>query len=53
MQGIFLKFYVNEHSEHRGILLFEWLLERAKKKRHSWWHGNARHSRIRTARKVA
>lgn len=31
MQGIFLKFYVNEHSEHRGILLFEWLLERAKK----------------------
>ena len=31
MQGIFLKFYVNEHSKHRGILLFEWLLERAKK----------------------
>lgn len=31
MQGIFLKFYVNEHSEHHGILLFEWLLERAKK----------------------
>jgi PII-like signaling protein len=30
MQGIFLKFYVNEHSKHRGILLFEWLLERAK-----------------------
>lgn len=31
MQGIFLKFYVSEHSEHRGILIFEWLLEQAKK----------------------
>jgi PII-like signaling protein len=31
MQGIFLKFYVNEYREHSGILLYEWLLERAKK----------------------
>ena len=31
MQGIFLKFYVSEHSKHRGILVFEWLLEHAKK----------------------
>jgi uncharacterized protein len=31
MEGIFLKFYVSEYREHKGILLFEWLLERAKK----------------------
>jgi PII-like signaling protein len=31
MQGTFLKFYVGEYREHHGILLFEWLLERAKK----------------------
>jgi uncharacterized protein len=31
MHGIFLKFYVSEHSEHGGILTFEWLLEWAKK----------------------
>lgn len=31
MQGIFLKFYVSEYREHNGILLYEWLLERAKK----------------------
>ncbi|MDQ3185340.1 MAG: DUF190 domain-containing protein [Pseudomonadota bacterium] len=31
MPGIFLKFYVSEYREHNGILLFEWLLERAKK----------------------
>lgn len=31
MQGVFLKFYVSEHSKHGSILLFEWLLERAKK----------------------
>ena len=31
MQGIFLKFYVSEYREHKGILLFEWLLERAKR----------------------
>jgi len=26
-----LKFYVHEHRRHHGILLYEWLLERAKK----------------------
>jgi PII-like signaling protein len=31
MQGVFLKFYVSEYREHKGILLYEWLLERAKK----------------------
>lgn len=31
MQGVFLKFYVSEYREHNNILLFEWLLERAKK----------------------
>jgi len=31
MQGIYLKFYVSEYREHNGILLYEWLLERAKK----------------------
>lgn len=31
MQGTFLKFYVGEYREHDGILLYEWLLERAKK----------------------
>lgn len=31
MRGIFLKFYVSEYREHNGIILFEWLLERAKK----------------------
>jgi len=31
MQGIYLKFYVTERAEHQGILLYEWLLEEAKK----------------------
>src|SRR5688500_4227358 len=31
MQGICLKFYTSEFREHQGILLYEWLLERAKK----------------------
>jgi PII-like signaling protein len=31
MQGIYLKFYVSEYREHNGILLYEWLLERAKR----------------------
>jgi PII-like signaling protein len=31
MTGTFLKFYVQEHRRHHGILLYEWLLERAKK----------------------
>ena len=29
--GTFLKFFVSEYREHDGILLYEWLLERAKK----------------------
>lgn len=36
MQGVYLKFYVTEHSRHKSILLFEWLLEQAKK---SGFHG--------------
>jgi PII-like signaling protein len=31
MTGTFLKFYVQEHRRHHGILLYEWLLERARK----------------------
>jgi len=31
MTGTLLKFYVQEHRRHHGILLYEWLLERAKK----------------------
>jgi PII-like signaling protein len=31
MEGVYLKFYVSEYREHNGILLFEWLQERAKK----------------------
>ena len=31
MNGIYLKFYVHEHRRHHGILLYEWLLERAKR----------------------
>ncbi|MBL8251330.1 MAG: DUF190 domain-containing protein [Candidatus Competibacter sp.] len=30
MKGTYLKFYVHEHRRHRGILLYEWLLEHAK-----------------------
>jgi PII-like signaling protein len=30
MKGSYLKFYVHEHRRHHGILLYEWLLERAK-----------------------
>ncbi|MCC8987169.1 MAG: DUF190 domain-containing protein [Candidatus Contendobacter sp.] len=30
MKGTYLKFYVHEHRKHHGILLYEWLLERAK-----------------------
>ena len=30
-EGTFLKFFVSEYREHDGILLYEWLLERAKK----------------------
>ena len=31
MNGTYLKFYVHEHRKHHGILLYEWLLERARK----------------------
>lgn len=31
MQGIYLKFYVQEKHRHHGILVYEWLLEQAKK----------------------
>lgn len=31
MQGIYLKFYVQENRRHHGILAYEWLLEKAKK----------------------
>jgi uncharacterized protein len=31
MQGSFLRFYVHENQRHHGILLYEWLLESAKK----------------------
>lgn len=30
-QGIYLRFYVHENRKHRSILLYEWLLEAAKK----------------------
>ncbi|VTU23209.1 MULTISPECIES: DUF190 domain-containing protein [unclassified Variovorax] len=31
MQGIYLKFYVQESRRHHGILAYEWLLEEARK----------------------
>jgi PII-like signaling protein len=31
MNGIYLKFYVQEKRHHHGILAYEWLLEQAKK----------------------
>ena len=31
MQGVYLKFYVQESRRHHGILAYEWLLETAKK----------------------
>ena len=30
MQGVYLKFYVQENSRHHGLLAYEWLLEQAK-----------------------
>jgi PII-like signaling protein len=30
MQGVYLKFYVQEGLRHHGILAYEWLLETAK-----------------------
>jgi uncharacterized protein len=31
MQGVYLKFYVQENRRHQGILAYEWLLEVARK----------------------
>lgn len=31
MKGTFLRFYVHENRKHGGVLLYEWLLEHAKK----------------------
>lgn len=31
MQGTYLKFYVHEGRKHQHILVYEWLLEQAKK----------------------
>ncbi len=31
MKGTLLRFYVHENRKHRHILLYEWLLEQAKK----------------------
>ena len=31
MEGTCLRFYVHENRKHHGILLYEWLLETAKK----------------------
>ncbi len=31
VKGTYLKFYVHENHRHKGILLYEWLLEHAKK----------------------
>lgn len=30
MKGTYLRFFVHENRRHHGILLYEWLLERAK-----------------------
>jgi PII-like signaling protein len=30
MQGVYLKFYVQENRRHHGILAYEWLLEAAR-----------------------
>ena len=31
MRGTYLRFYMHENRKHHGILLYEWLLEKAKK----------------------
>ena len=31
MQGTYLRFYMHENRKHHGVLLYEWLLEKAKK----------------------
>lgn len=30
-QGVYLRFFVHENRRHHGILIYEWLLEAAKK----------------------
>ena len=31
MKGLYLRFYMHENRKHHGLLLYEWLLETAKK----------------------
>jgi PII-like signaling protein len=31
MNGVLLKFYIHENRKHRHVLLYEWLIEEAKK----------------------
>lgn len=31
MQSVYLKFYLTEKQRHDGVLLYEWLLQQAKK----------------------
>jgi uncharacterized protein len=31
MKGTYLRFYMHENRKHHGVLLYEWLLESAKK----------------------
>jgi len=31
VQGVYLKFYVQESRRHHGVLAYEWLLEQARK----------------------
>lgn len=31
MKGTYLRFYMHENRKHQGLLLYEWLLETAKK----------------------
>ncbi|HSB99869.1 MAG TPA: DUF190 domain-containing protein [Burkholderiaceae bacterium] len=31
MQGVYIKFYVQEKRRHHGVLAYEWLLEEARK----------------------
>jgi PII-like signaling protein len=30
MKGVFLRFYVHENRKHHNLLMYEWLLEKAK-----------------------
>jgi PII-like signaling protein len=38
MQGVYLKFYVQENRKHHGMLAYEWLLREA---RHLGLHGGS------------